>query len=107
MEAGDRRCQEEAPFPTSVKVRTNLRHSLLIPRRRWKQSSFFTHPDSELPPDCDVPDIPRIHCQDLSVEDFVARYERPGLPVIIQGIPEKENWMALEHWDLEVVNGTK
>jgi histone arginine demethylase JMJD6 len=40
----------------------------------------------------------------MSVEDFIERYEKPALPVIIEGIPKAESWAAVENWDLGKLN---
>lgn len=36
-----------------------------------------------------------VRCEQLSVEDFVARYERPYVPCIISDIPNQEKWPAV------------
>lgn len=43
--------------------------------------------------------IDRIHCKDLSYEDFVIQYMKPNRPVIILGLTE--NWTAREHWVID------
>lgn len=55
---------------------------------------------------CDLPIdegnlIKREHCSALSVKRFINEYERPYIPVVIDGIPEMENWDALKHWTLK------
>ncbi|GIL95724.1 hypothetical protein Vretimale_1688 [Volvox reticuliferus] len=40
--------------------------------------------------------IPRIHWKDLSPEEFVERFERPRIPVVITGLAD--NWPASENW---------
>ena len=35
-----------------------------------------------------------VSCEHLSVDDFVARYERPYVPCIISDIPIREKWPA-------------
>lgn len=42
--------------------------------------------------------VPRVHARDLSVEAFWERFEKPGLPCVISGIPEAEGWPAHERW---------
>jgi hypothetical protein len=42
--------------------------------------------------------VDRISCANLSPSDFIMRYERPALPVIIKDIPELEGWAAHEKW---------
>jgi len=34
--------------------------------------------------------MPRIHADQVSIEDFIEKFEKPGRPVIIQGITK--NW---------------
>lgn len=55
----------------------------------------------ELPLDESNP-VKREHCSDLSVERFIEEYEKPYLPVVIEGIPEAENWGAVANWSLKV-----
>ncbi|OQR91034.1 histone arginine demethylase [Achlya hypogyna] len=55
---------------------------------------------------CDMPidtskDIPRESCKELSVRRFIEEYEKPCLPVVIEGIPEDEGWTACENWTLK------
>ncbi|KDO22544.1 hypothetical protein SPRG_11726 [Saprolegnia parasitica CBS 223.65] len=55
---------------------------------------------------CDMPidsskDIPRESCKDLSVQRFIDEYEKPMLPLIIEGIPEDEGWTACDNWHLK------
>lgn len=45
------------------------------------------------------PHIDRIHWKDLSVEEFIEKYEKPALPVIISGFSEK--WEAPKFWNEE------
>jgi hypothetical protein len=45
--------------------------------------------------------VARIHCRDLSQEDFWEKYEKQGLPCVIDGIPESEGWLAAERWTYE------
>jgi hypothetical protein len=56
---------------------------------------------------CDMPldeskGIKRELCQDLSVERFIEEYEMPAIPLVIEGVPEDENWPACENWTLKV-----
>ena len=43
--------------------------------------------------------IERIHVDDVSVEEFLDKYERGSRPVIIQGIAP--SWPAMREWQLE------
>jgi len=40
----------------------------------------------------------RVHCDDLSIEQFVEKYEKPYLPVMISGLADK--WPAIKNWTL-------
>lgn len=42
--------------------------------------------------------IPRVHCRDLGVSEFIEEYERRSLPLVIEGVPEREGWAAPEAW---------
>jgi len=44
-----------------------------------------------------VETVPREHCDSLSVEDFIEKYDKPQLPVVIDGL--QANWDATEKWD--------
>lgn len=44
-------------------------------------------------------EINREHATHLTVEDFIAKYERPNLPVCIDGIVQE--WPAWKSWDLK------
>jgi hypothetical protein len=43
--------------------------------------------------------VDRVHCKDLSYDDFVCRYMQPNLPVIIQGLAE--DWRATREWTMD------
>ena len=43
--------------------------------------------------------IPRVHCNDLSVEEFVEKYQLPNQPVIIEGCAD--HWPAMEKWNFK------
>eukprot|EP00434_Breviolum_minutum_P005756 symbB.v1.2.005071.t1/scaffold292.1/size239810/15 len=44
--------------------------------------------------------VPREKRDQLSVEEFWEKYEKPGKPCLIYGVPEKEGW-ACERWKWE------
>ena len=52
--------------------------------------------------DENVETIKREHARDLSVERFINEYESKFIPVVIDGIPEEENWKALDNWTFKV-----
>ncbi|CAI2370959.1 unnamed protein product [Moneuplotes crassus] len=43
--------------------------------------------------------IPRVHCDDLSVEDFIENYQIPNKPVIIEGCAD--DWPAMKSWNFK------
>jgi len=43
--------------------------------------------------------VPRVHCSELSVEQFVERYEQPRVPVVLTGLTER--WPAAREWTPE------
>ena len=53
---------------------------------------------------CDEPTpvghIAHEHVDDLTVEDFIEKYERPCIPVVISGIVDR--WPAKHEWSIEV-----
>lgn len=42
----------------------------------------------------------RIDARDVSKEEFIEKYEEPGLPVVITGVVD--TWPAKERWTLQV-----
>lgn len=68
---------------------------------RWAKDGFAGSDICELAIN-ETRSITKEHCKNLSVEDFIEKYEKPILPVIIDGIPEHEGWSATEKWTLSV-----
>mmetsp|Transcript_13194 Transcript_13194/g.25254 ORF Transcript_13194/g.25254 Transcript_13194/m.25254 type:complete len:486 (-) Transcript_13194:278-1735(-) len=46
-----------------------------------------------------VTGIDRVHWKDLSLEDFIEKYQKPEIPVIITGLTDK--WKGSTTWNLE------
>jgi len=72
---------------------------------KWSKDDYFNKPEALektlLGIDSNFKDtIERIHVNDLTVEEFREKYERPGKPVIITGVTE--NWAAKENWKVDV-----
>ena len=42
--------------------------------------------------------IDRVHCDHMSEKDFIKRYEEPALPVVISGVPLRQDWTAGDTW---------
>ena len=59
-------------------------------RKIEEGSKMYEHLNSE------TLNIPRVHCDDLSVEEFYEKYQKPNLPVVIEGLAD--NWPAMEKW---------
>uniref|UniRef100_A0A7S3G240 JmjC domain-containing protein n=1 Tax=Palpitomonas bilix TaxID=652834 RepID=A0A7S3G240_9EUKA len=72
-----------------------------VPLHEWdKQGYAYDGKKAPAWNGSDVVDtIERVHCRDLTVEDFVEKYEKRGRPVIIKGIAD--GWPAMERWTLE------
>jgi len=61
----------------------------------WSKDAFATRRTTDFEELSSAPSscfIDRISCRSLSTQDFVERYERPCLPVIISDIPQEECW---------------
>lgn len=43
--------------------------------------------------------IDRLHCSEISVQEFIDNYERKSKPCIIADIPRDEKWNADTAWD--------
>ena len=44
--------------------------------------------------------IERIHVNDITVDEFIEKYERGHKPVIIQGVTD--SWPGMSEWQLNV-----
>ncbi|KAI9917226.1 hypothetical protein PsorP6_012417 [Peronosclerospora sorghi] len=66
----------------------------------WNREGFAGSDVCDLPLDESNP-IKREHCSELSVKRFIEEYERPYVPVVIDGIPEANGWSALKRWSLK------
>lgn len=71
-----------------------------IKSHEWGREGFVGSGVCELPLDESNP-IKREHCSNLSVERFIEEYEKPYVPVVIEGIPEAEGWGAVDNWSLK------
>ncbi|RLN43683.1 hypothetical protein BBJ28_00004000 [Nothophytophthora sp. Chile5] len=68
-------------------------------RHQWAREGFAGSDVCDLPLDESNP-IRREHCSELSVTRFISEFERPELPVVIDGIPEADDWSATHKWSL-------
>lgn len=49
---------------------------------------------------CFVDNVDRIHLNNVSLEEFIKRYEKPGKPIVIKGV--QDNWRARSKWTISV-----
>lgn len=45
--------------------------------------------------------VDKVSCHHLTLEEFVGKYEKPEIPCIIESIPTKECWTAVEKWNFK------
>eukprot|EP01006_Ploeotia_vitrea_P035888 TRINITY_DN65948_c6_g10_i2.p1 TRINITY_DN65948_c6_g10~~TRINITY_DN65948_c6_g10_i2.p1 ORF type:complete len:348 (-),score=169.62 TRINITY_DN65948_c6_g10_i2:253-1242(-) len=48
-----------------------------------------------------VSGVPRIHEDNVSLQEFIERFEKPGVPVVIDGCTR--GWPAVEKWKIDVL----
>ena len=78
-----------------------LKHRTALKLPQWQRYSFVDSSlckDSLNTIDCE---IPRVHCSQLSLDDFVVKYEKACEPVCIQGLTQ--DWKATENWTMEAL----
>eukprot|EP00798_Chlamydomonas_sp_ICE-L_P020979 gene20980-27834_t len=80
-------------------VKRAARSELSVSKGEWKHG--YAEDPSALSVEGIVDDVPRYHWKDLSVEEFVERFERPRLPVVITGLTE--GWPADKGWEPEAL----
>uniref|UniRef100_A0AAV1VPQ7 JmjC domain-containing protein n=1 Tax=Peronospora matthiolae TaxID=2874970 RepID=A0AAV1VPQ7_9STRA len=91
---------EYPPKADRVIYNAKKKHRSEISPKKWTREGFAGSDVCDLPVDeCNL--IKREHCSELSVKRFINEYERPYIPVVIDGIPETEKWEALKHWTLK------
>jgi histone arginine demethylase JMJD6 len=64
--------------------------------RLYKEDSFLDDWINE-PDEVSTINVDRVHIDDLTVEDFMERYEKPSIPCILVGC--SENWDAMSKWN--------
>ncbi|KAL3658618.1 hypothetical protein V7S43_016502 [Phytophthora oleae] len=90
-------------FPPKVErvvYNAKKKHRSDIDPEAWNREGFAGSNVCDLPLDETNP-IKREHCSELSVRRFIDEYERPAVPVVVDGIPEAEGWGAVKHWSLK------
>lgn len=77
------------------------RHRTDLSADRWGKDGFAGSDVCEIPVH-ESTEIHREHASNLTLERFLKEYENVSVPVVIDGIPEEENWSAVENWKLKV-----
>lgn len=87
-------------------MKSKHRSNLLL--RKWSADGYYFKQNELLKvhdPERFVDTIERIHVNDLTVEQFIERYEVGYKPVIIQGVTD--NWKGMKEWQIKVSNKTR
>ena len=82
-------------------IKSMHQSSLLL--RNWSQDGYWCRQNEVLKvndPDSFRDTIERINVNDLTVEEFIERYEKGSRPCIITGAAE--NWRGMQEWQLNV-----
>lgn len=84
--------------PTLQKINfCKAKHRTEFLMREWVEDNYYKKQDKALSlPEGFKDEIERVHANDITVEDFIEKYERPSRPVIIEGIAE--TWPAFKKW---------
>ena len=81
-------------------MKAKHRSELLL--RKWSQDGYWCRQDDVLkindPSFVDT--IERVHVKDITVEEFLEKYERGRRPVILQGVTD--DWAGMREWQLNV-----
>nr|CCA22232.1 histone arginine demethylase putative [Albugo laibachii Nc14] len=74
------------------------RHRTDIAFDAWNREGFADKDICDLPVDESSNTIQREHCRELTVNRFIKEYEKRYIPVVIDGIPEEQQWKAITEW---------
>ena len=85
--AAGRFCEGSQP-PASLRV-NGVYSDLLF--QHWLCSSMYISPQW-----LRVSNIDKVHADEMSAASFIERYERPGIPCVIQGVCDR--WPAFTKW---------
>lgn len=88
----DHRCRKRVR-----EAKKKARPELCIEKGTWTKLDYKNNFDCSLKGAKDEGE--RVHTNDISVEEFIERFEKPYKPVIIEGITD--NWKARYKWSLE------
>ena len=82
-------------------MKSKHRSSLLL--RNWSRDGYWCRQNDILKvhdPSVFTDTIERIHVNDITVEEFIERYERGSRPVILKGVTDE--WPGKTEWQLKV-----
>jgi hypothetical protein len=90
-------CNESYNHTHYTHTQTNTPKPTELDPRNWtrlgySRFNFWIDPDRD--------NVPRISYDDVSEEEFIERFEAPGVPVVIEGITKQ--WPASTEWTPEV-----
>ena len=81
-------------------MKSKHRSHLLL--RKWSQDGYWCRQNEVLkvndPSFTDT--IERVHINDLTVEEFIQRYEKGNKPCIITGVTD--TWRGMQEWQIKV-----
>lgn len=82
-------------------MKSKHRSSLLL--RKWSIDGYWCRQNDVLKiedPASFTDTIERVHINDITVEEFMERYEKASRPCIITGVTD--TWPGMEEWQLKV-----
>ena len=69
--------------------------------KEWSEDMYFKKQDKALSlPEGFKDEIERIRIDEVTVEEFIEKYEKASRPVIVQGIAD--SWPAFKKWTFRV-----
>lgn len=71
-------------------IKSKHRTSLLL--RNWSKDNYWYKQDKALDVSTLIDSIERVHVDKITVEEFIQKYEKGSMPVIITGVAE--GWPA-------------
>ena len=81
-------------------IKSKHRTSLLL--KNWSKDNYWYKQDKALDVSTLIDSIERVHVDKITVEEFIQKYEKGSLPVIITGVAE--GWPAWQQWQVKVSN---
>eukprot|EP01025_Chloroclados_australasicus_P044812 TRINITY_DN48823_c0_g1_i1.p2 TRINITY_DN48823_c0_g1~~TRINITY_DN48823_c0_g1_i1.p2 ORF type:complete len:132 (-),score=15.58 TRINITY_DN48823_c0_g1_i1:401-796(-) len=98
-------CDQDGYEAYQKRIKTakrQARSELSVSKGGWQKFNLASKTDL-LTVDRLVDGVPRVHVKDLTVCDFIEKYEKPKQPVVITGLAD--SWPAQSKWTLEKLAG--